>query len=85
MQLSVPFYQYITDNFYQSLVDSLLKAKGSALNSAVLSKVMIDTWIGVISFILATVWAYKVRKYCSVAIKVTISSKRIDDKVHILY
>lgn len=43
-----------------SVVDSLLKAKGSALNSAVITKVMIDIWIGVISFILATIWVYKV-------------------------
>jgi len=44
-----------------SVVDSLLKAKGSALNSAVITKVMIDIWIGVISFILAAIWVYKVR------------------------
>jgi uncharacterized membrane protein YadS len=44
-----------------SVVDSLLKAHGSALNSAVITKVMIDIWIGVISFLLATVWTYRVR------------------------
>ncbi|HXX95609.1 MAG TPA: putative sulfate exporter family transporter [Candidatus Bathyarchaeia archaeon] len=45
-----------------SIVDGLLKAKGSALNSAVITKVMIDIWIGVISFVLAIVWTYRVRK-----------------------
>jgi uncharacterized membrane protein YadS len=44
-----------------SVVDSLLKAHGSALNSAVITKVMIDIWIGVISYLLATVWTYRVR------------------------
>ncbi|MFZ0224115.1 MAG: hypothetical protein WAM42_20735, partial [Candidatus Nitrosopolaris sp.] len=38
------------------IVDGFLKAKGSALNSAVITKVMIDIWIGVISFVLAIVW-----------------------------
>jgi uncharacterized membrane protein YadS len=45
-----------------SVVDGLIKANGSALNAAVITKVMIDIWIGVISFLLATVWAYKIRK-----------------------
>lgn len=45
-----------------SIVDGLIKAKGSALNSAVITKVMIDIWIGVISFVLAIVWTYRVRK-----------------------
>lgn len=40
-----------------SIVDGLLKAKGSALNSAVATKVMIDIWIGIISFVLATAWS----------------------------
>jgi uncharacterized membrane protein YadS len=44
------------------IVDGFLKAKGSALNSAVITKVMIDIWIGVISFVLAIVWTYRVRK-----------------------
>jgi uncharacterized membrane protein YadS len=35
-----------------SVVDGLLKANGSALNAAVITKVMIDVWIGVISFLL---------------------------------
>jgi uncharacterized membrane protein YadS len=41
-----------------SIVDGLIKAKGAALNSAVITKVM----IGVISFVLAIVWTYRVRK-----------------------
>ena len=45
-----------------SVVDGLIKANGSALNAAVIAKVMIDIWIGVISFLLATVWTYKIRK-----------------------
>ena len=45
-----------------SIVDGLIKAKGSALNSAVITKVMIDIWIGVISFVLAIVWSYRVRR-----------------------
>lgn len=45
-----------------SVVDGLIKANGSALNAAVITKVMIDIWIGVISFLLATVWTYKIRK-----------------------
>ena len=49
-----------------SVADGLTKANGSVLNAAVVTKVMIDIWIGVISFILATVWAYKFRKDPSV-------------------
>jgi uncharacterized membrane protein YadS len=45
-----------------SVADGLLKANGSALNAAVITKVTIDIWIGLISFILATVWAYKRKK-----------------------
>jgi uncharacterized membrane protein YadS len=45
-----------------SVVDGLIRANGSALNAAVITKVMIDIWIGVISFLLATVWTYKIRK-----------------------
>jgi preprotein translocase subunit SecG len=45
-----------------SVVDGLLKTNGSALNAAVVTKVMIDIWIGVISFVLAIVWTYRVRK-----------------------
>jgi len=43
------------------VVDSLLKAHGSVLHSAVITKVMIDIWIGVILFLLATVWTYRAR------------------------
>jgi uncharacterized membrane protein YadS len=49
-----------------SVADGLLKANGSALNAAVITKVMIDIWIGLISFILATVWAYKSKKQTNV-------------------
>jgi uncharacterized membrane protein YadS len=49
-----------------SIVDGLLKANGSALNAAVITKVMIDIWIGLISFLLATVWAYKVKKQTNI-------------------
>lgn len=45
-----------------SIVDGLLNANGVALNSAVMTKVMIDVWIGVIAFLLAAVWAYKFGK-----------------------
>ena len=38
-----------------SVADGLLKANGSALNAAVITKVMIDIWIGLISFLLATI------------------------------
>lgn len=49
-----------------SVVDGLLKANGSALNAAVITKVMIDIWIGLISFLLATVWAYKSKKQTNI-------------------
>ena len=49
-----------------SVVDGLLKANGLALNAAVITKVMIDIWIGLISFLLATVWAYKVKKQTNI-------------------
>lgn len=49
-----------------SVADGLIKANGSVLNAAVVTKVMIDIWIGVISFILASVWAYKFKKDSSV-------------------
>ncbi len=39
-----------------SVVDGLLKANGSALSAAVSTKVMIDIWIGLIAFILSSVW-----------------------------
>ncbi|MDG7011408.1 MAG: putative sulfate exporter family transporter [Nitrososphaerota archaeon] len=42
-----------------SVVDGLLNANGSSLAAAVQTKVMIDIWIGLIAFVLATVWAYK--------------------------
>ena len=42
------------------------KAHGSALNAAVITKVMIDIWIGVISFLLATIWTYKIRKQTNI-------------------
>ncbi len=45
-----------------SVVDGIIKAHGAALNAAVITKVMIDIWIGVISFLLATVWSYKDKK-----------------------
>jgi len=45
-----------------SVVDGLLNANGLALNSAVLTKVMIDVWIGVIAFLLAAIWAYRYGK-----------------------
>lgn len=45
-----------------SVADGFLGANGVALNAAVITKVLIDIWIGVISFILATVWAYKFKK-----------------------
>lgn len=45
-----------------SIADGFLGANGSALNVAVITKVLIDIWIGVISFILATIWAYKFKK-----------------------
>jgi hypothetical protein len=45
-----------------SVVDGLLKANGLALNASVITKVMIDIWIGVISFLLATTWTFKKRK-----------------------
>jgi len=45
-----------------SIVDGLLNANGAALNSAVMTKVMIDVWIGVIAFLLAAVWAYRFGK-----------------------
>ncbi len=48
-----------------SVVDGLLNANGAALNSAVMTKVMIDVWIGVIAFLLAAVWAYRVGKQSS--------------------
>ena len=45
-----------------SVVDGLLKANGLALNASVITKVMIDIWIGIISFLLATAWTHKKRK-----------------------
>lgn len=45
-----------------SVTDGILKANGSVLNAAVVTKVMIDIWIGMISFILATIWSYKFKK-----------------------
>jgi len=33
-----------------------------ALNASVITKVMIDIWIGIISFLLATAWTHKKRK-----------------------
>ncbi len=45
-----------------SVVDGIIKAHGAALNAAVITKVMIDIWIGVISFLLSTVWSYKDKK-----------------------
>jgi uncharacterized membrane protein YadS len=45
-----------------SVVDGLLKANGSVLNAAVITKVMIDIWIGVISFILAVIWTYRIKR-----------------------
>jgi uncharacterized membrane protein YadS len=45
-----------------SVVDGLLKANGASLAAAVQTKVMIDVWIGLIAFILATVWAYRYGK-----------------------
>jgi uncharacterized membrane protein YadS len=58
-----------------SAVDSLLKAKGSALNSAVITKVMLDIRIGVISFVLATIWVYKGRN------KQNTTNTRVSPKV----
>ncbi len=46
-----------------SIVDGLLNANGAALNGAVMTKVMIDVWIGLIAFVLAAVWAYKFGKH----------------------
>jgi uncharacterized membrane protein YadS len=40
-----------------SVTDEFLGTNGTALNAAVITKVLIDIWIGVISFILATFWA----------------------------
>jgi len=37
-----------------SVVDGLLKANVVALNASVITKVMIDIWIGLISFLLST-------------------------------
>ncbi len=45
-----------------SVADGVMKANGSVLSAAVVTKVMIDIWIGVISFILASIWAYKFKK-----------------------
>jgi uncharacterized membrane protein YadS len=45
-----------------SVVDGLLGGTGAALNMAVLVKVMIDIWIGVIAFVLASVWAFRFKK-----------------------
>ncbi len=45
-----------------SVADGLVKANGSLLNAAVITKVMIDIWIGVISFLLASIWAYRFKK-----------------------
>jgi uncharacterized membrane protein YadS len=45
-----------------SVVDGLLKVNGAALNASVTTKVMIDIWIGLISFLLATALTYKKRK-----------------------
>jgi uncharacterized membrane protein YadS len=45
-----------------AVVDGLLKANGSVLNEAVLTKLMIDVWIGLIAFLLAAVWSYRFRK-----------------------
>ena len=45
-----------------SVPEGLLKAKGLALNAAVITKVMIDIWIGLVSFLLASIWAYKIKK-----------------------
>lgn len=42
-----------------SVVDGLLKGAGSVLNMAVATKVMIDIWIGLISFVLAIVFVYR--------------------------
>jgi uncharacterized membrane protein YadS len=45
-----------------SITDGFLGANGTALNAAVITKVLIDIWIGLISFVLATIWAYKFGK-----------------------
>jgi uncharacterized membrane protein YadS len=45
-----------------SVVDGLIGANGSALNSAILTKVMLDVWIGLIAFVLAVVWTYRVQR-----------------------
>ncbi len=45
-----------------SVVDGLINAHSIALNAAVITKVMIDIWIGLISFLLATIWTYKDKK-----------------------
>lgn len=42
-----------------SVVDGLLHANGAALAAAVQTKVLIDVWIGLIAFALATAWAYR--------------------------
>lgn len=49
-----------------SVADGLLNANGSALNAAVITKVMIDIWIGLISFLLAIIWTYKSKKQTNI-------------------
>jgi uncharacterized membrane protein YadS len=48
-----------TDGAAGSVVDGLLNGAGSVLNMAVATKVMIDIWIGLISFVLALVFVYR--------------------------
>jgi uncharacterized membrane protein YadS len=45
-----------------SVANGLIKSHGTVLNAAVITKVMIDIWIGVISFVLAAIWAFRARK-----------------------
>jgi len=45
-----------------SVADGLLKANVATLNASVITKVMIDIWIGLISFLLSTAWTFNRRK-----------------------
>ncbi len=45
-----------------SVANGLIKSHETVLNSAVITTVMIDIWIGVISFLLAAIWAFRARK-----------------------
>ena len=49
-----------------SVADGLINANGLALNAAVITKVMIDIWIGLISFLLAIIWTYKSKKQTNI-------------------